>query len=154
MSDPWNEQPDASEAAVHCEVVKLGMTQDKNGYVLKLSIHPDEVPESLMRDWVGSRYMLALAKLDDNDAPIVPKEKVEAEKVVKMAMALCRNPKFWKYIAFGSKDGAPKTEVECAAVLKEHLGIESRKELATNKQAREDFMSLANEFRDTIEEYK
>ena len=43
------------KATVNFEAVKIAMRQDKNGYVLTLSVHPDDVPESLLRNWVGSR---------------------------------------------------------------------------------------------------
>ena len=40
------------------EAVKVAIKQDKTGYVLTLSIHPDEIPEEVMRDFVGARYQV------------------------------------------------------------------------------------------------
>jgi hypothetical protein len=42
------------------EAVKVSMKQDNSGYVLTLRIHPDEVPEEILRDFVGARYMAVL----------------------------------------------------------------------------------------------
>jgi hypothetical protein len=47
------------------EAVMLGATKDKNGFVLKLAIHPNDVPVDLVADPVGSRYMIGMAKLND-----------------------------------------------------------------------------------------
>jgi transposase len=40
------------------EGVKVALKQDKTGYVLNLSMHPDDVPEELLRDFVGARYQV------------------------------------------------------------------------------------------------
>ena len=37
------------------EAVKVGMKQDNSGYILTLRIHPDDVPNEIMRDFVGSK---------------------------------------------------------------------------------------------------
>ena len=85
MSDPWDDAPEPRDAAVHFEAVKIAATQNKDGYVLKLSIHPNEVPESLMRDWVGSRYTVAMVKMDDDQTPIIPEDKKGADRAVQIA---------------------------------------------------------------------
>ena len=63
------------DAAVHFEAVKTSMSQSKTGTILRLAIHPNEVPPSLHTDWVGSRYMVALVKLDDHDQIEVPEDR-------------------------------------------------------------------------------
>ena len=46
--------------ALGFECVKVALKQDRTGFILTLSVHPDEIPEELMRDFVGARYMLSL----------------------------------------------------------------------------------------------
>ena len=48
---------------VQFEGLKTGFRQNKDGYVLSLAIHPDDVPSELMKDFVGSRYMVVMVRL-------------------------------------------------------------------------------------------
>ena len=60
---------DVKDLALKFEAIKVSMSQDKNGTNLRLCIHPDDVPQELHKHWVGSRYMIAMVKLDDEDQP-------------------------------------------------------------------------------------
>ena len=62
------------------EAVKTSMMQDKNGTNIKLTIHPNDVPQDLHKDWVGSRYMVVMVKLNEDGAPDERKEN-DQEKV-------------------------------------------------------------------------
>ena len=64
------------------EAVKTSMMQDKNGTNIKLTIHPNDVPQDLHKDWVGSRYMVVMVKLNEDGTPDERKENVQ-EKVGK-----------------------------------------------------------------------
>ena len=61
-------------ANVHFEAVKTSMMQDKNGTNIRLTIHPNDVPEALHKDWIGSRYMVAMVKLNEDGTPDERKE--------------------------------------------------------------------------------
>tara|TARA_R100000231_G_scaffold82483_1_gene63051 strand:+ start:2789 stop:3016 length:228 start_codon:yes stop_codon:yes gene_type:complete len=54
---------------VSFEAVKTSMMQDKNGTNIKLTIHPNDVPQDLHKDWVGSRYMVVMVKLNEDGTP-------------------------------------------------------------------------------------
>ena len=54
---------------INFEAVKTSMIQDKNGTNIKLTIHPNDVPEQLHKDWVGSRYVVAMVKVNDDGTP-------------------------------------------------------------------------------------
>lgn len=54
---------------INFEAVKTSMMQDKNGTNIRLTIHPNDVPAELHKDWVGSRYMVVMVKLNDDDTP-------------------------------------------------------------------------------------
>jgi len=149
---------EVKDAAMSFEAVKMSFSQDKEGYVLKLRIHPNDVPEDMFRDWVGSRYMAVLVKVDEEGEPVMPPEKAKADKTLKMAHALCRNEKFWKYLGEVAVDpdlvDPPDDPDQAAAVLRDYLGITSRSELKTNKEARERFLGMAGEFESNIQGVK
>ena len=42
------------DVAYQFEAVQVSMNKDKNGFNLRLCIHPDDVPDGLLRDWVGA----------------------------------------------------------------------------------------------------
>ena len=55
--------------SVNFEAVKTSMMQDKNGTNIMLTIHTNDVPESLHKDWIGSRYMVVMVKLNEDGTP-------------------------------------------------------------------------------------
>jgi len=61
-------------SSINFEAVKTSMMQDKNGTNIRLTIHPNDVPEALHKDWVGSRYMIVMVKLNDDGTPDERKE--------------------------------------------------------------------------------
>ena len=133
------------KATINFEGVKIAMRQDKNGYILTLSVHPNEVPESLLRDWVGSRYQVAMVQIGDDEMPVVPKNKTEGERYVAKAGLLCKEREFQLFIA--DRNNIPAFDViigvedfnsdNCAECLRRELGIDSRSELMENKEARQ-----------------
>ena len=54
---------------VSFEAVKTSMMQDKNGTNIKLTIHPNDVPQDLHKDWVGSRHMVVMVKVNEDGTP-------------------------------------------------------------------------------------
>lgn len=130
---------------LQCEVVKIAMAQDKNGHILKLSIHPNDLPKDLVLDPLGSRYVMVLAKLNDQDEVVQPKEKSDGDKAVDIAGLLCRNDRFIGWLAARNySDG--RTQEDAANAIRRLCGIRSRAELATNEAAREKFLDLKSEF--------
>jgi hypothetical protein len=131
------------DAAVNFESVKLSLKQDKSGFILTMAIHPNDVPDSLLRDWVGSRYMVAMVKMDDEDKPIEPPEVAEGKKAVQMAGTLCKEEKFQRWLG----EGLDMSEDEAAEALCEIVGISSRSELKTNAAARKHFLEIVGGFK-------
>ena len=64
---------------VSFEAVKTSMMQDKNGTNIRLTIHPNDVPQDLHKDWVGSRYMVVMVKLNEDGTPDERKENDSKE---------------------------------------------------------------------------
>lgn len=117
------------------EAIKIGLKQDKNGYVLTLSIHPDDLDDAIMRDFVGSRYMVVMVRIGDDEQPLNRADQYPGDHAVKTAGILCRNPEFWDWLE-ENENIEKKSEVESVLWLVSFLGINSRKELKTNAEAR------------------
>jgi len=121
--------------AIQFEGVKVALKQDKTGYVLALSIHPDDVPMELLRDFVGARYGVAMVRIDGNEQPMDRQEQ-DGDKSIRVAGMLCRDPDFWKYL-YADSQIMFENEKESTEWLRDYLNIQSRSELKTNVQARE-----------------
>ena len=139
------------DAAVHFEAVKTSMSQSKQGTVLRLALHPNEVPPSLHTDWVGSRYMVAMVKLDEEDQPEMSDQQRETNRLIASAGMLCRNLDFAKFLfdadtLLGVPNDEAEREKRVAGALREALGVESRSEMRTNSVARERFKNMVEEF--------
>lgn len=133
------------DAALHFEAVKIALTQDKNGLVLKLSLHPDDTPKDMILSPLGTRYMVAMVQLSDEDKPVKGREKTEGERAVAIAGTLCRNSRFIQWMV--DKGYADKDTPESVAEgLRSICGVNSRAELATNEEARANFMELRELF--------
>jgi hypothetical protein len=130
--------------AAHFEAVKISMSQSKDGTVLRLGLHPDDVPPSLYSDWVGSRYMVAMVRLDEQEQPVEMNNRSEIEKIKSSCGALCRNPKFQKWLLLGTDMDV--NENNAIHVLKERLEINTRAEFDDNVHARMGFIDMREEF--------
>ena len=135
----------ADKNTIQCEVVKVAMTQDRNGHILKVAIHPSDLPKDLILDPLGSRYMMVLARLNDQDEVIQPKEKTDGEKAIDIAGLLCRNPRFISWM-FDYGYGHERTESGAIEGIKDHCGIKSRRDFRTNDEARRRFLALRDLF--------
>jgi hypothetical protein len=127
------------------EGVKVALKQDKTGYVLTLSLHPDDIPEELLRDFVGSRYQVVMVRIDGNEQPMNREAEFEGDKYVRVAGMLCKDSQFWQYL-YEDSQILEETEKETTDWLRNYLGVQSRADLKTNKQAREHLGQLVKEF--------
>lgn len=127
------------------EGIKTGLKQSKDGYLLSLAVHPDDLPEDLMRDFVGSRYMVVMVRLGDSDQPINREQFKKADQTVSLAGMVCRDPDFWAYIGIKEHDEVT-TEGECAEWFKYFFDINSRAELKTNEIAKDKFLKFKQGF--------
>jgi hypothetical protein len=125
--------------ALQFEARKVAMKQDRTGFVLTLSIHPDELPEELIRDFVGARYGCALVRIQDDESPTPYINRVQK------AGMLCRNPAFQEFIA-ERLVGHSVNENQAAAALCKQCGITSRSELNGNIKAQEMFDAIVIDF--------
>jgi len=116
------------------EGVKMALKQNKDGYVLTMSIHPDEIPDELMRDFVGARYQVVMVRLGDDEMPLDRREH-DGDRAIRLAGVLCREKEFQDFLV-QNNEIFDHNEVEAAAWLRNRVGIQSRSELKTNQDAR------------------
>ena len=127
--------------SIQFEGIKTGLRQGKDGFVLNLAIHPDDVSNSLMSDYIGARYMVVMVRIDENEQPMNRDNEYPGDAAVKQAGLVCRDPEFWRWLA--EKEMLfEENEAACTEFLYSYLGIESRKELKTNAEARSLFQQL------------
>ena len=126
------------------EGVKMALKQNKDGYVLTLSIHPDEIPDDLMRDFVGARYQVVMVRLGDDEMPL-DRRDYNGDKAIRLAGALCREKEFQEFL-IDSDEIFEADEREAAEWLRMKVGIQSRSELKTNPQAREILFQVNKEY--------
>ena len=142
-----------SDLAYKFEAIKVALRQDKGGFVLSLSIHPNDIPEDLVRDWVGSRYIIAMVPIGDDEKPVdkpaaraklAPPMDSEGAEAVRMAGMLCREPSFQAW------SGCIGDEARTAEIMKLSINIESRAELGHDAAARSRFEDFVGQYRDDV----
>jgi hypothetical protein len=128
------------------EAKKVALKQTKDGHVLTLAIHPDESPDEILRDFVGSRYMVVMVRLGDAEEPM-NREEFAGAQMVKLAGMLCRDKDFWNYL---HEEGLlfNKEESECIFTLQNYLNINSRSEIKTNIDAQNSLKSLYTRYKE------
>lgn len=133
------ETSDVRENAMHFEAVKVSMSQNKDGVMLRLAVHPNDCPPELHTDWVGSRYVVAMVKLNDQDEPDEREEQRRIERLISACGLLCRNEDFWSFLMVGNEE-------EAVNEIRERCGIKSRTEFRDNVGARNKFEEIREEF--------
>lgn len=126
------------------EAVKVAMKQDKSGIILTLNIHPDDLPESLMRDYVGARYQVVMVRLNGEEKPM-NRDQEYSRDPVRAAGILCRDLKFAYYLLCSGLIFEAK-EADAIDWLKDALDIQSRTELKEDQQKAKKFWSIYEEY--------
>jgi len=119
--------------ALQFEARKVALKQDRTGFVLTLSLHPDEIPSELLRDFVGARYACALVRIQDDESATVYNNRV------KTAGILCRDPVFQQFLTVAGEN-------EAAAWVCQICKIESRSQLNGDSKAQALFDEMVSEF--------
>ena len=126
------------------EAVKMALKQDKNGYALTLSVHPDLVPDGLLRDFVGSRYQVVMVRINEEEQPMNREQELSRD-YVRMAAILCRDKQFQKFL-LESNQVFEADEESAVAWLKDELGVSSRTDIPNNQTAVSRLLSIQKEF--------
>ncbi len=126
--------------ALQFEARKVALKQDRTGYILTLSLHPDEVPEEILRDFVGTRYACAVVRIQDDETPTNYNNRVQKAGI------LCRVPAFQLFLGEDSEDLA-------VYELCKRCGIDSRTELHGNAKAQALFDQLVKEYEEANDDF-
>lgn len=126
------------------EALKVALKQDKNGYVLTLCMHPDDIPVALLRDFVGARYQVVMVRLSGDESPIT--DELDGDKSIRSAGILCREQRFWKFLHDDMQIITPN-EKDATEWLRQYMGVQSRTELKVNKEARKMLEKITKEYR-------
>jgi hypothetical protein len=124
------------------EAIKVAMKQDKEGYLLTLRVHPDDLPTELVRDFVGARYQCVMVRIGDDERPL---NRDNFSEIVKLAGMLPRNPDFRAWLVMEGHI-FDDDEDQATSWLKSECQIESRRELATNQMAAAHLRQINMEF--------
>lgn len=127
------------------EGVKVALKQDKSGYVLTLSLHPDDIPEELLRDFVGSRYQVVMVRIGGDEQPMDRQDEFEGNKAIRTAGMLCKDPKFWKYL-YSQEQIFDEDMEDATEWVRSYLGVESRADLKTNREGQILLSKLQTEY--------
>jgi hypothetical protein len=131
------------------EIKKHRMAQSTDGtWTLTVTLHPHDDIGEIVKAPVGFRWNCTLESADDVESAGALAD------AVKFAGVLCTS---WDFQAFmfdrygipdinRPKEVADRTEL-CAEFFRQDLGIKSRKELATDKEALKRFDTLYREFK-------
>lgn len=133
------------DMTIKYEAVLIGSLKNKDGEVIKLAIHPNDLPMDLARARVGTRYMVAMVEVGDDDQPKAGPATEKGEKALSMAGMLCRTAEFQEWM-FKQGHAKEASEEACKQGLRSYLGVNSRSELLTNEDARERLIALRAEF--------
>lgn len=133
------------------EATKLPAKQTNGGWVLSLVIHPNDVPEDVLKDPVGTRYMVVVSPFADES----PDFEI-GTKAFRRLGAVCRDRGYQSWIDFQISTHADTSlgqrmysadpydaarEKTCAV-----LGLTSSKEVRDNLNAANAFNSLADQY--------
>lgn len=157
----------AKMAAVHFEAKKTGFGQAQDGWSLTLRIQDLDMPPSVRDARKGTRYMVALVELDDNDSPLPPAENSGPETCSNavdkpVTSEAVRGPRKWGELPYVQRAGMlaqdnifwkfarVKRESEAADYIRKHCGVNSRTEIDANPVAQD----LFNELYGGLQDYK
>ena len=135
---------EARDNALHCEMVKYAYRQTKDGVVVSFVVHPNDVPAELSASHIGARYMVVLVELGDDEKP-KPKRDWNDMQPAQQAGIRCGERTFFIFLR-DRRGYNPKQLKDCASIVKEICGVNSRVELGTNQKARVIWHQLDSEY--------
>jgi hypothetical protein len=127
------------------EGVKVALKQDRTGYILTLSIHPDDLPEEILRDFVGARYQVVMVRLNGNEQPM-NRDTENGADPVKLAGMLCRDTDFQNFL-FDIGNVFAASEKDAIDWMVEEFEIESRADLRNKPDAARRLYKIKEEFK-------
>ena len=126
------------------ESVKVALKQDRTGFILTLSIHPDEIPEEIIRDFVGARYQVVMVRIDGEEQPM--NREQQFIDPVKLAGILCKDKSFQEFLVSGG-NATEASELAAIDWIRNELGIQSRAQLKNQPESARHLFTINEEFK-------
>lgn len=128
--------------AEHCEAKKHAYRQTQDGVVVSFVLHPNDLPDGLATAPLGTRYMLALVEIGDDEQPKKP-----AASLAQRAGLLCGETSFQTFLDKRAGEYFRELpEPDRAASRLRHLcGVTSRREIKIGTDAAQRFEKLQRE---------
>lgn len=138
------------------EAIKMKWHQDKDGYILTLRVHPQDVKETVAMAPIGQQWVLALLDKPGPEsqphaaASLPGKAPDEVGKsgihpLVQKAGILAKSEPFRQWVINTAAIGNQHWD-DPVAYIRAECGIQSRKELATNPEAAAKFEKLVQRY--------
>jgi hypothetical protein len=123
--------------STHCEAKKHGYRQTQDGIVVSFVLHPNEVPDDLALAALGTRYMLALVRIGDDEQPQAPEAKRPARPFASLprsqqAGILCGDKTFRRW---AMPSGSEPNDAEARQFVLNICKVNSRRELDVSNDA-------------------
>jgi len=125
---------------IQFEAIKLSLKQDRSGYALHLAIHPDEIPDQLVRDFVGARYQVVMVRLTEH-------QELSPMNPVSRAGMLAKDEAFQTFL-MESDITFEKSQNAAEQAIRDICGVRSRAELNASPEARTAFSDLLFQYQE------
>lgn len=161
---------DPRDASYACEAKKVSYRQTRDGIVVSFVVHPNDVPARMATSPLGTRVMLAVAEIGDDERPVpqpaaavapASADPISADvpesrrKTMQQAGILPGQLAFQRFImgyppgrTDGPVDGwsTGERKLHAEEALRQRLGIKSRRELAGSDDLCGEFHRLVADF--------
>lgn len=158
----------ARDNAAHCEAKKHAYRQTQDGVVVSFVLHPQDVPQGLALASLGTRYMLAMVEIGDDEQPkeVMPPEDSGTKRIAtpphavadnaprgartksaaQQAGILCNEPQFIKWI--GEQYGyIVENPDQAAGVIRELCEVESRRDIREGTEAWDKWRNIVGAYK-------
>lgn len=151
---------EARAAALQVEVKKDGLSQLQDGsWVLKLKVHPSDMPAPLLTAPMGTRYVAALVEVSDDETPISPHEQATRMRPAKdkkrwselplsqQAAIRCNELDFQTFIHERFAQDVDPDPAVAAEVVRERCGVRSRRDIDPAMYSGRQWQSIDADYR-------
>ncbi len=138
---------DIRDAAISVEAKLASYSKRMDGGVnIRFQVHPHDIPPELKEAEIGTRYLLAMVELNDQEEPVAPRKTKPEHRLVTRAAILCKDPLFQAFLRNIWSIPSVVDEASAANALRTMWRIESRRELVPGSKAAEHFDNLLTDW--------
>ena len=155
MSLSVTDTANSAVTAEHFEAKQFAYRHRKDGMILSFVLHPNDMPNEIAISNIGTRYMVAVVEIGDDEKPIVPKSKTDGQRSLAKAQLVCREADSQAWIRLNASRWIGKSEEWVLDLSDEELArhvmlkvckIESRSDLQSDPDAQERLVVHLDEY--------